>query len=442
MTRGSRFAVGLALALATSSAGADSILERRYTSAKLDGLWRGTLGATPPEASWFALLAPGPTAAPPVTNVPAPTPFGLPFPGTVIGESTAANGATVTKAFPVIPLSRADAAVLGRRLAWSEIYLNRYRYFEAVSTDDAGILAALTQRQYAAALEAYLIHARLYFAQPDLPGKCARLTRMRELEAGPLTGLLASSLPIAWQPLAAVQTATVGRLGSASLTALVCAVQPVRGRAETARLVETRVRERIVQQVRRSVQETLDLLEAASTEFQRLVNDMDVRIASAEIFELERVLGNASANMLLVKEDQLKAARTIGELQAVDLSSLNQPGQLGEFEQGRTRLAAMVALIDGVMAAMADLAGVVADPGISAELAPCAALRGAYSSLDLTRDSATLARAIGDPYESCIARARVVVARFQEPNLDQALMAALARHVRQISETFLQTVNP
>jgi hypothetical protein len=360
----------------------------------------------------------------------------------VIGESATPGGATVTRAFPVVPLSPADAAVLTRRLAWAEIYLGRYRFYESVSTDDAAILSTLTERQYAAALEAYLITARLYFSAGDLPAKCAHLTRLHELEGAALAGLSAGAPPAAWRPLLPIRAATATRLGGAALTSLVCAAQPVRGRAETARLVENRVRERIVLQVRRSVQETLDLLEAASTDFQRLVNDMDVPIKTAEIFELERVLGNASANMILVKEDQLKAARTIGELQAVDLSSLNQPGQLSEFEQGRTRLAAMVALIDGVMAAIADLSTVVDDPGIRNELAPCAALRGAYSALDLSRDTATLARAIGDPYETCIARARTVVARFQQPNLDQARMAALARHVRQISETFLSTVNP
>jgi hypothetical protein len=216
----------------------------------------------------------------------------------------------------------------------------------------------------------------------------------------------------------------------------------VRGRAETARLVETRVRERIVQQLRRQVQDTLSLLEAASTEFQAMVNAMDVPIKSAEIMELERVLGNASANMMLVKEDQLKAAQTIATLQAVDLSTLAQPGQLSDFEQGRTRMVATVALIDGVMGALADLAQLVDDPAIAAELAPCAGLRGAYPALDLSRDTATLAQQIGGPYQTCLARARSVVDRFQEPSLDQAVMAELARHVRQLSETYLTTVNP
>lgn len=433
---------GLLLALGAAPAAGESILDRRYTSAKLDGLWRGTLGAAAPQAEWFALLAPGPGAAEPVRDPPPAPDFGVPFVGDVIGESTAPGGSTVRKAFPVIPLGPEDAAVLTRRLAWAEIYLNRYRYYEAVSTDGSETLESLTARQYAAALEAYLITARLYFAAPDLPTKCLRLTRMRELDAGALSGLAAGAPLEAWRPLVPIRAATATRLGTEALAALVCSVQPVRGRAETARLVETRVRERIVRQVRQQVQDTLTLLEGASTEFQRLVNDMDVPIKSAEIMELERVLGNASANMILVKQDQLEAAQTIAELQAVDLSSLNQPGQLTEFEQGRTRVAAMVALIDQVMGAMADLAQVVDDPAISTELAPCASLRGAYPALDLSRDTGALAQQIGGPYNQCITRARAVVERFQEPSLDQALMAELARRVRQISETYLTTVNP
>ena len=432
----------LLLVLGAFPVSADSILDRRYTSAKLDNLWQRTLGLNPPKTEWFAVLAPGPDAAEPVREVPSDTDFGVPFFGDVIGESAAPHGTTVTRAFPVIPLSREDAAVLNRRLAWAEIYLNRYRYFESVSTDNSETLAALTARQYAAALEAYLITARLYFSASELTGKCIRLTRIRELAAGALSGLEAEAAPADWQPLVRIQAATAERLGTAALAGLVCSVEPVRGRAETVRIVETRVRERIMQEVRRKVKDTLDLLEAASTKFQSLVNSMDVPIASAEIMELERVLGNASANMILVKEDQLKATDTITELQAVDLSSLNQPGQLTEFEQGQNRMATMVALIDEVMADMADLAQVVDDPVIVDELAPCAGLRGAYSALDLTRDTGTLARQIGGPYEDCIARVRAVVARFQEPSLDKALMAELARHVRQISETYLSTVAP
>jgi hypothetical protein len=433
------------LVVAVLSAGpgnAQSILERRYTSAKLGGLWQATLGAAAPETEWFTLLAPGSGAAAPVRDAPPAGIVGLPFPIEVIGESTAPGGTTVRKAFPVIPLPAEEAAVLNRRLAWAEIYLNRYRYFEAVSTDGAETLATLTARQYAAALEAYLITARLYFSANDLPVKCLRLKRMREIDEGALSRLAAGAPLPDWRPLVALHSAAAARLGSDELARLVCAVEPVRGRAETALLVETRVRERIVQQLRRQVQDTLTLLEGASTEFQGLVNQMDVLIKSAEIMELERVLGNARANMLLVKEDQLKAAETIAALQAVDLAALNQPGQLSEFEQGRTRMAATVALIDGVMGALASLAQVTGDPTIAAELAPCTELRGAYPALDLSRDTASLAQQINGPYLNCIARARTVVDRFQEPSLDQALLAELARHVRQLSETYLTTVNP
>jgi hypothetical protein len=366
----------------------------------------------------------------------------VPFFGDVIGESAGPGGTSVARAFPVVPLSREDAAVLARRLAFAEIYLNRYRFYEPVSTDGAAGLDALRARPIAAALEAELITARLYFAAADLPEKCARLTRMREIAAGPLSALTADGPVAEWRALVPISEATRTRLGTDALATLVCSVEPVRGRAETTHIVETRVRVRIIQEVRAKVDDTLRLLEAASTKFQTLVNEMDVPIASAEILELERVFGNASANMLVVKEDQLAAATTIATLQAIDLSTLRQPGQLSEFETGQTRMAAMVALIDDVLAALADLSQVVDVPEIAAELAPCGALRGAYSALDLTRDTGTLARQIGGPYEDCIARARQIVARFQEPSLQKALMAKLASHVRQISETYLATVSP
>lgn len=433
-----------ALALATGLSGAalaESVVARSYTSAKLEALWRATLGTEPPQPAMFAMLAPGAATPAPVAPTPV-TSFGLPFAGAVLGESAPAAGPAQVRAFPVIPMTRDEASVLNRRLAWAEIYLSRYRYFEAVSTDGAAVMTTLTQRQYGAALEAYLITARLYYAAPDLPEKCQRLTRMAELASGALSGIAAEGLAAGWQPLAPLQKAAAQRLGAAPLAALVCSVEPVRGRAETVQLVETRVRERIMMEVRAKVSDTLTLLDASAAEFTTLVNQMDVPIFSAEILELERVLGNAAANMILVKEDQLHAAETIATLQAVDLSSLAQPTALEEFETGRTRMQAMAGLIDGVMAALAALPDAVNDPALKAELAPCTPLRGAYPALDLSRDTGTLTQSISAPYEACLTRARALVQRFQQPSLDSALMAALAHHVRQISETYLSTVSP
>lgn len=420
---------------------ADSILARSYTSAKLDGLWTGTLGSAPPDPSWFALLAPG-SDAPEPTTVVTTVDFGLPFTGVVTGESMTPAGATETRTFPVIPMSREEAAVLNRRLAWAEIYLSRYRFYEAVSTDDAAVLAALTERQYAAGLEAYLVTARLYFSAPDLPGKCLRLTRLAELAAGPLSGIDSEVLPEDWRDLLPIQAATAGRLGGDVLAGIVCSVQPVRGRAETIRIIENRVRERIIGEVRAKVDDTLTLLAASAAEFTSLVNRMNVPILSAEILELERVLGNAASNMLLVKEDQLRAAQTIATLQAVDLSTLNQPTELQEFNDGQGRMTAITALIEDVMSALAELPAIAGGPSVQAELAPCAALRGAYGALDLNLDTGTLTQAVNGPYEDCLNRARAVVARFQEPSLDKAFTAELAHHVRQISEAYLSTVSP
>ena len=436
-----RWAILVVLMMA-QAAGAESILERRYTSDKLDGFWQGTLGATAPDAAWFDILS-GADSAEPVVEAPPTPAFDLPFAGVIIGESgDDGSGTQVSNAFPVIPLSPGDAAMLVRRLAWAEIYLSRYRFFEAVSTDTSDVLDTLLSRQYAAGLEAALVSARLYFSASDLQTKCRHLTRMGELNAGPLAGLDPDALPTQWQALAPIHADATQRIGDSALSQIVCSAEPVRTRAETVELIKTRVREQLMVEVRAKVEDSLQLLEGASTQFQTLVNDMDVPIASAEILELERVLGNASANMILVKEDQLRAQETIEELQGVDLSALNQPGQMAEFETGQARMAAMVALIDDVMAAMADLAAVSGDPQVTTDLAPCTDLRGAYSALDLNLDTGTLARQIEGPYEVCITQARAVVARFQQPTLDKAFMAELAREVRQLSETYLATVSP
>ncbi|WP_292321653.1 hypothetical protein, partial [Mesorhizobium sp.] len=250
------------------------------------------------------------------------------------------------------------------------------------------------------------------------------------------------ALPAAWRPLFPIVEAVRTRLGTDVLAKLVCSAKPVRGRAETTNLIETRVRGQIVKAVRTKVDDTLNLMNAASTQFQSLVNEMDVPIKSAEVMELERVLGNAQANMVLVKDDQLKAAETIATLRAVDLSTLNQPDSLKEFEDGKARMAQIVGQIEGVMTALSGLAHVVDDPAITAELSSCAGLAGAYSALDLTLDTGTLTAKINGPYEDCLNHARAVVARFQNPSLSKAQMAELARQVRQISEVFLTTGQP
>lgn len=442
MKRVLALALGLSLlAVLAGPSSAQSILDRRYTSAKLERFWQETLGANSPEPARFEMLAPGSTTAEPVRDAPPPD-LGVPFTGDVIGESAGSGGTVRRVAFPVIPLSEGDGSVLIRRLAWSELYLNRYRFYERSSTDTDEVLAALQARQYSAALEAYLTTARLYFSAPDLQEKCTRLNRLKELQAGPLAGLTPDAPLSEWRALVPIHAATEARLGQTTLSQLVCSVKPVRGRGEMIRLVETRVREQIMREVRAKVEDTLRLLEAASAEFQALVNEMDVPISSAEILELERVLGNARANMLLVKEDQLKAATTIQTLKQVDLSSLNQPGQLSEFQQGQERMNAIIAEIEQVMSAVAGLVDIEGDQSVVADLAPCSALRGAYSALDLSLDTAALAQQINGPYEDCLRRARDVVARFQEPSLEKAQMAELARHVRQLSEAFLSVVNP
>lgn len=404
-----------------------------YSAEKLDQMWDRTLGRTMPDVQHYRPLAPGGVVADPVAP---PRPSDHPFGGTVIGETATGSGPATQHAFPVTPLSADDAAVLMPRLAWAEMYLARYRAYTPFSTDTAQTLTDLTARQYAAALEGWLITARLYFAARDLPGKCGRLTRLRDIAAGPLSGITADNLPAEWRDLLPIHMAAAQRLQDAALTDLVCAVQPVRGRAETVRLVETRVRERIVAEVRAKVTDTLVLLDASAEEFTALVTRMDVPIASAQILELERVLGNAAANMILVKEDQLNSARTLQTLDQTDLSSLNKPTELSEFAQGKDRVIAVSGQIGAVLAELAALSD------SAPELAPCAALTGLYDGLDLNADSASQARRVTGPYDTCLAAAQGVVAGLQTPDAQTALIAELARHVRQISETHLATVSP
>lgn len=404
-----------------------------YSAEKLGQMWDRTLGGDMPDVQHYRPLAPGGTMPDPVTPAPASD---HPFGGTVIGETATASGPAAQHAFPVTPLSAEDAAVLMPRLAGAEMYLARYRAYTPFSTDTAQTLTDLTQRQYAAALEAWLITARLYFAARDLPGKCGRLTRLRDIAAGPLSGMTAENLPPAWRDLLPIHAAAATRLQDGALADLVCAVQPVRGRAETVRLVETRVRERVVAQVRAKVTDTLVLLDASAERFTALVTRMDVPIASAQIMELERVLGNAAANMVLVRDDQLNAAQTLQVLDQTDLSSLNKPTELSEFAQGQDRVEAVTGQIGAVLGELAALSD------SAPELAPCAALAGLYDSVDMGADSASQTRRVTGPHDACLAAAQGVVARLQTPDAQTALIAELARHVRQISETHLATVSP
>ena len=165
----------------------------------------------------------------------------------------------------------------------------------------------------------------------------------------------------------------------------------------------------------------------------------DLPVLMREVREQLDSLG-ATETKIVVTSDLDEYA--ISTLQAVDLSSLNRPTELREFEDGQSRMATMQAEIETVMSAIADLATLVGDPAIAAELQPCAVLHGAYSALDLSQDTGTLTSRIVTPYEDCLRRARDVVARFQQPSAEKAFMAELSRHVRQLSEAHLSTVSP
>lgn len=419
--------------LGAGAAQADSVLNRAYGIDKLDAFWRATLGSEAPDTAPFEMFEvaadiPEPVSEPSVD-------FGVPIIGEVLGETAPVDGGQGARlAFPVIPLDDEEAGPMMRRLAWAELYLTRVGYYAEGSEDSSAEVALLAQRQKAAAVEAYLALARLYFAAPDLTEKCTRLTRMAALEDSALEMGVDVALPEGWGALLPLKDAAAARLGDSALTDLVCAFEPVRGRAETVRLIEVRVRERIALEARAKVEDSLRLLRAAAAEFQGLVNEMDVEILTAEILELERVFGNAAANIRLVQNDQLRAEETIAELEAVDLSALNQPGEMSEYQAAQGQMAAMVALMDGVLTELEALAPLVPDDG----LAECRGLGAVYDAPDMSLDSFTLTAAIEGPYVACLAQARALVEAGTTPSLQTELMGELAKHVGQISANLLE----
>ena len=415
--------------LSAPVAAQNAVLDRAYGINKLDGFWRATLGSEAPDTAAFAMFETA-AAVPEPVREPA-VDFGVPIIGEVVGETAPGTGGQGARlAFPVIPLREEEAGPLMRRLAWAELYLTRVGYYAEDQEDPSEMVAALAARQKAAALEAYLITARLYFAAPDLTEKCTRLTRMAALEDSALDTSVEVTPAEGWAVLEPLRVAAAERLGGSALSDLVCAFEPVRGRAETVRLIEVRVRERIALKV----EDSLTLLNAAAEEFQSLVNAMDVEILTAEILELERVFGNAAANIRLVQNDQLKAEETISELEAVDLSALNQPGEMSEYQAAQGQMAAMVALMDRVLTELAALAELLPDDGLT----DCRGLGSVYDALDMNRDSFVLTTEIEGPYVTCLASARALVEAGTSPSLETELMAELARHVGQISANLLE----
>lgn len=430
-----RLLVSLLICAAPLSA-QESVLNRAYSAEKLDGFWQATLGGSGAQPALYDMF--GAAAVPaPVTAV--PTGFaGLPDIGEVIGESAPTAPTPQRLSFPVIPLADDEAGPMMRRLAWAEIYLSRYRHYTPASSDPSALVTALAERQLAAALEAYLATARLYFAAATLPEKCERLTRLQALAQGPLALAGADvTPPDGWDALPALRSAAATRLNDTALTGMVCGIEPVRGRAETAQRIRTQVGERMAQEARDKVDDTLVLLESEAERFQDLVNRMDVTIKTAEILELERVFGNAAANVRLVQTDQLNADGTLAELEAVDLGALRQPGEVAEYQQAQAQMAQMITLMDGVLTELAALAEV--DP---ARLSACAGLETLYDAPDLRMDTGTLTALIEGPYANCLNQARGLVELMNATTEQSAAMAVLAGHVAQISENLLEAMRP
>jgi hypothetical protein len=428
--------------VACQPAQAGTILERRYTFDKLDQFWLATLAAELPQASWFEPLA-APAGPAPVSEPPPSSPAtDVPFEGIIIGETRPLAGAApVRRAFPVVAMADDVAPILNKRLALLEIYLSRYRDFERGQRDTAEQLDQLLRRQLSAATELSLIVAMLYFAEPTLQAKCTRLQRLVRVQKEMPANLPVEALEPAWRPLSPVLAAARARLDADAMREMVCAVEPVRTRGEMQRIVTTRVGEHVMREVDKKTRDALTLLNKAGEEFQALVNGMDVPIKSAEILELERLLGNVESNLLLVKNDELRASATIAEVQAVDLSTISQPGDMREYEAATASQTLMVSEIDAVLEATAELSATSQEPSIRSELAVCDGLGSLYDQLDLTRDTATVEAGVLAPYAACLAAVDAVVRRFQAPSLDQAFAAELSRNVRQISEAFLQGGN-
>lgn len=133
----------LLLGFCSNNVAAQGVTSRVYSSEKLDGFWSNTLGSSSIELEWFSILKPEDSIEP-VEEVEA-LPLDVPFSGVILGESSTDTGNRLS--FPVIPIDAAIHSQLIRRLAWSELYLNRYSHFSKISTDSSDVLDELTTRQ-------------------------------------------------------------------------------------------------------------------------------------------------------------------------------------------------------------------------------------------------------------------------------------------------------
>lgn len=426
--------------------GADSIFERRYLFEKLDQFWNRTIGEQAPDASWFAGLSDGSTQASLVVDLEATPLLNLPFDGLLIGDDQQQeNQGSTLKGFPVVRLPREHAKQLYKRMAQLELYLQRYRYFERSATDTQEALNLLRTRQLSATVELYLSYLTLYFAEGDFTRKCQRLRRARELEPLTLAVTAIDQLPLAWQPLHSVLLASRQRFHEDTLSVLVCQVQPARTRGETEKLIKMRVEALVSQRVEEKINETLIALNTARAGFQSLINDMDVQIATADIIDLERVLGDVKANLMMVKEDQLQADVLIDQLQSVDLSSLHSPDDLVEYETAHHRMQAMAAAIVDVLESVSALSELTTDSigePIGTPFAEhCSGLAQPYRELDFSRNTSELAGTVLERYENCLLTASEMIERFREPSRFKALMAVLSAHVLQLSQVLVQQGN-
>ena len=424
-----------------------TVLDRRYTFSKLDEYWTTSIDRNPPNSQWFAKLVEEGDMYNPVVDV---TPgeredgdddFPLEFPGITGEDPEAPDVSRKLHGFPVLAIPRAHAQKLYKRLAQLEMYLSRYKYFHQDSADTADQIILLTKRHKSASMEMYLSHLLLYFAESTFENKCLRIRRVRDIGERSLQSLQKEDLLEDWEPLYEIYVAGKEKFGGDLLKEMACGVKPPRTRGEMEKIIKARVRVLIFKEVNKKIDETLILLRQASSNFQQLVNQMDVTIQTKEIFQLEQDLGNVRANLLMVKDDLLKAAELIGKLKNVDLSQLDNPADLQEFKEAKEMMENMAGAILSVLEGMLKLTNISKDPAMVSQVKKCEGLDASYRNIDFSLNTASLKNKIVPRYESCLKAVERLVTPYRKPTAYKKLMAEFAKHVHHLSQTILGNTN-
>lgn len=431
----------------SAASDASTILERRYIFDKLDDLWKGTIAQEAPQESWFTeLVAEGSgyqavLEDPPLRSGEDSSTFDdLPFEGVLLGEDASARSgdrSRQVRGFPVIALPKGLGSNLYKRLAQLEIYLNRNMDFAPTSTDTAEELDALRRRMQSATLETYLLHLLLYFSENTFDKKCSRLQRVKELEVQGLQGWEEKDLLTPWKNLWVIYQNAKSKFSQDIMRALACKVKPTRTRGEVEKIIKEKAESLIHYEVKNKIEETFVLLQEASSKFQQLVTMMDIEMKTKEIMELERVLGNVQANLLIVKHDQLKAGDLIEKLRRVDLSQLNTAGGLQELKESNALTENLALKIATFLKDLSAIAQVSRDAQITESLKDCKGLEAFYQNLDMSSDTATLRNRLMPRFEGCLISVQGLIEKNKKPSASKKLMGKMSQHMQQISHGIL-----